>query len=330
MKRIWILFFLVLCLQGCADRQIEPTTESDSAEHMPVKQISSEKTDEETEEKSRIGFEEEKIILPNLEKEYEVWFFSDSHIVMTDEEDSEQIKEYASQRQQVFQDEGSDDAAFILAEFVRLANEKKPDLLIFGGDIIDFPSHANLSFLKEQLDRLEIPYLYVMGNHDWTFPWEYMTEEGGLRYRPLIEEITGMDSCAQKVEWDDILFLGIDNSTNQIAAEALPVIEEAESGAKPIVLVQHVPFSTEDLILRAKQDWANPVTLGMQVHGGIPVNETSAWLYSKVLQEETTIGLILAGHVHFPYQESLSGTTIQLVSDAAFRGKAVRILLSGE
>lgn len=327
MRLFYILLFLVFCLQGCAPKQ-ESESELKSTEYLPEEHISS-NYNTENEDESGLSWEEEKIILPTLGKNYEVWFIADSHIVLTDEEDSEQIKEYASQRQAVFQNDNSVDAAYMFAEFIRLANEKQPDLLVFGGDIIDFPSHANLAFLEEQLNKLDVPFIYVMGNHDWTFPWEYMTQEGSLKYRPLIEEITGMNTYAQAVEWDDILFLGIDNSSNQVAPEALPMIEEAVSGTKPVILIQHVPFSTENLIQRAKQDWANPVTLGMQIHGGIPVNETSSRLYSEVLRDETKIELILAGHVHFSYQENLGETTIQLISDAAFHGKAVRILLSG-
>ena len=38
---------------------------------------------------------------------------------------------------------------------------------LLGGDVIDFPSQGNLSFLEKNLEMLEMPYLYVPGNHDW-------------------------------------------------------------------------------------------------------------------------------------------------------------------
>ena len=51
---------------------------------------------------------------------------------------------------------------------------------------------------------------------------------------------------------------------------------------KPIILLQHVPLSTKNLIKTAKKHWGNPVVLGMQIHGGIAPNHDSAKLLEKV------------------------------------------------
>lgn len=299
MKKL-IVFLLALLLQGCAN------------------------------EDSLITWEEKEIIIKELQNDYEVWFLSDLHMVSAGDEDSSQVRTYATERREVFNSQQKEDPKEILAHFIGLANENKPDLVVFGGDIIDFPSESNLSFLKETLQKLEVPYLFVMGNHDWTYPWEYMTQEGSHKYRPKVESITGVDSYAGMLEWEDIVFLAIDNSSNQVASEAENKIKEAYATQKPIVLIQHVPFSTEKLIARAQNDWTNPVTLGMQVHGGIPVNTLSGDLYQNVLRDESQIRLILAGHVHFSYEEMISQNTKEIIGDAAFKGRAVKIFLSRE
>ncbi len=59
------------------------------------------------------------------------------------------------------------------------------DAVLLGGDTIDFPSKANINYLQECLSDLSVPYMYVNGNHDWTYPWEYMTDYGKSEYLPL-------------------------------------------------------------------------------------------------------------------------------------------------
>lgn len=315
--------FCFLLLAGCAQQENEK-----QEEHTEKEIEETIVTEEIINEDSVIAWDEKYLIIPELQNEYEVWFFADSHIIIPDETAPKEVQNYAAERSPVFENEMSIDSAEIFTQFISQANEEQPDLILFGGDILDFPSDSNIGFLKEELGRLKAPYLFVMGNHDWTYPWEYMTPEGVEKYRPLLEEITGMDSYVGMVEWEDIVFLAIDNSSNQVAQEAVGGIEQAYATGKPIVLVQHVPFSSEALIARAKEDWANPVTLGMQVHGGIPVNAVSDALYKKVLDDESQIRLVLAGHVHFPYEEQISEGTTEIITDAAFRGKAVKIYFS--
>lgn len=315
MKKVWILLSIcIFFLTGCAQEKQELGAEN-------VGNI------DEAKQEVSILWEEQEVSITGISKDYEVWFMADSHIIIPDENATEQVRAYEAERMPVFANDTGVASADIFAEFIAQANEEKPDLILFGGDILDFPSEQNIVFLKEELGKLTVPYLFVMGNHDWTYPWEYMTPEGIEKYRPLVEEITGMDSYAGIVEWEDIVFLAIDNSSNQIAPEAMPVIDQVYSTNKPIVLVQHVPFSTENLIARAKEDWNSPVTLGMQVHGGIPVNAVSDTVYKDVLGDESQIRLVLAGHVHFSYMEQMSESTTEIITDAGFEGKAMKLHL---
>jgi len=277
-----------------------------------------------------ITWNEKEVVLEGIEREYEIWFLADSHMTRCYDGESADIKEYSAQRTPGFANELGVSSDLIFSQFIDMANEEKPDLILFGGDIIDFPSEANIDFLKAELDRLKVPYVFAMGNHDWTFPWEYMTPEGSDKYRPMLEEYMNGNTYANMIELDDLVILSVDDSSNQVAAEALGAIESAYELNKPIILMQHVPFSTEKLIARAKEDWANPVTLGMQVHGGIAPNEISTDLWYKTHDEESPIKVVLAGHVHFPYEEELSETTLQIITDAAFKGNAVKLHILGE
>jgi len=336
MKKIIGIIMMAICLCACGtEEDISETQTGDTTVN----------TQEFPKAEDIITWDEKELIISDLNREYEIWFFADSHMTLCNDKEADEIKEYAAQRAPVFANEMGVSSDMIFSEFIDAANEEKPDMVLFGGDILDFPSEANVSFLKAELNRLTVPYLFTMGNHDWTFPWEYMTPQGSETYRPMLEEymqgnfdenasfdvLTVMsNSYANMVELEDMVLLSIDDSSNQVAVEALEAIEASYNLDKPIILMQHVPFSTENLIVRAKEDWGNPVTLGMQVHGGIAPNEVSTDLWYKTHDDESPIKLVLAGHVHFSYEEELSETTTQIITDAAFKGKVLKLQISGE
>lgn len=351
-KKQLLLLAVLMLLTGCGTNNKKETQEPDAAgqnkaglsavEMQPVEDMIKE-TD------SYITWDEKNIMISELTQEYEIWFLADSHIIVQDGSESEEVAAYAGQRIPGFVNEMGVSSEQIFSQFITQANEQKPDMVLFGGDILDFPSEANISYLKKELDRLKVPYMFAMGNHDWTFPWEYMTQEGSETYRPMFEKymygnltvaeageenkittsvLTAMgNTYANVIELEDMVFLSIDDSSNQVAAEAMDAIEYAYSLEKPIILMQHVPFSTEALITKAKEAWANPVTLGMQVHGGIAPGDISADLWAKTHDDNSLIKAVLAGHVHFAYEEQLSGSTVEIITDAAFKGKATKIVL---
>lgn len=334
-KWLWSLL-MVLVLTGCGqNEEIEAVTETAATEVEmvagPVKE-------------DILLWDEKSITIPGLQQDYEVWVMSDLHMTLVNEEESDEIIQYANERRPGFVNETGVSQDEILSVFITEANEEQPDLILFGGDILDFPSEANLAFLQEKLDALTVPYVFTMGNHDWTFPWEYMTQSGIEKYRPLFDGylygnfagetslpvLTAVNNTyACLIELDHMVILAIDNSSNQVAAEALELVEMAYDMEKPIVLLQHVPYSTENLIAEAAKNWSNPVTLGMQVHGGIAPNEASTDLWYKTHDEESPIKAVFAGHIHFPYEEELSNATVQLVTDAAFKGSVTKVQLTG-
>lgn len=344
----WIAMFILLA--GCGTGMENTDSTDISQEQTNQEEASPENTDSQnTNQASLISWDEKKLVIPELTREYEIWFLADSHIIVQDGNESEEVITYAEQRAPGFANEMGVSSDRIFSHFIDLANEQKPDMILFGGDILDFPSEANISYLQSELERLKIPYLFTMGNHDWTFPWEYMTPKGSEKYRPMLEKnmygnltaaeageenditagvLTAMgNTYANMIELEDIVFLSVDDSSNQVASEALGVIEQAYSLEKPIILMQHVPFSTEALIAKAKESWGNPVTLGMQVHGGIAPNDVSANLWEKAHDDESLIKAVLAGHVHFAYEEQLADSTVEIITDAAFKGKATKIFL---
>lgn len=272
------------------------------------------------------------IVIPGLSREYDFLFLTDTHVIIPDEKEEQQVKDYAKQRRPVFES-AQDNAARIprLSEWVDYANKRSYDGLLLGGDIIDFPSSANLKYLDACLKELAVPWLYTPGNHDWTYPWEYMTEKGKESYLALLAPYMDGNPAVHTLEYDDLILVALDDSSNQISPDALESYREILTRGKPVIVLLHVPLYTESLFDEAKQVWSSAVTLGGGIHGGIYPDETSTEFLRLTLAKDSPVVAVLAGHVHFSQSSMLIGekSIPQITGDAGFHGKAAGIHVSG-
>jgi len=284
---------------------------------------------------------EETIRLPGVEGEYSLLFLTDTHVIIRDENASEEAAENEAARYPGFVNEEGVSSAEQFPEWIRYANETKVDAVLLGGDIIDTPSDANLQWLKEQLAQLDMPYLYVNGNHDWTYPWEYMTEAGREAYLPLLEPFMNGNAAIQKLDFGEFTVVGIDDSSDQVDSAVLPeyekILEENRRLAlqraeiRPVIVVAHVPFITQSVLTKAREAWDHPVVIGAGNYGGIYPNEDSEQFMALTTAEDSPVELVLAGHVHFYDRDVIEGEkdVLQLVGGAGFRGEAILIHIIG-
>ena len=275
--------------------------------------------------------EEETIYVEGLEQEYTLVFLTDTHVVIPSEKASAQTAEYEAARQPMFIHEAGVTPAEQFAAWVRYANEIEADAFLLGGDIIDTPSASNLAWLKEQLSALDMPYLYVNGNHDWTYPWEYMTETGKETYLPLMEPFMDGNTSIHLLDLGEIIVVGIDDSGNQVSGNIFPAYETILQEGKPTVVVAHVPFMTQSVLGRAREVWDSPVVIGAGNYGGVYPNEISEKFVSLTTALDSPVELVLAGHVHFYDRDVIEGerNVLQLVGGAGFQGNGLVIHFSG-
>lgn len=267
------------------------------------------------------------ITIPGISKEYNLLFLTDTHIVIPDESADSEAQDYFTQRLTHFTNESGYVSSDLFTAWIKYANETKADALLLGGDIIDSPSSSNIEYLSTSLDKLEIPYLYAMGNHDWTYPWEYMTETGAEDYLPLLEPYMEKNTAIHTLETDDFILVAVDNSSNQIHPDALEEYRQILSQNKPVILLLHVPFYTEDLIAKTSAVWPNSVVLGGGIHGGFYPNDVSAQFMALTTAADSPVAAVLAGHVHLPDESMLNGEKDipQIVGDAGYKGKGTVI-----
>lgn len=301
-------FFLLFCvlLNGCS----KPT-----------------ETPEEEEWKKTIT--EETLVIPGLKEEYTFLFLTDTHMVVPDEADSDKVEEYANLRFDEFQNEEDISSAEQFREWVDYANEQKIDALLLGGDIIDYPSIANIEYLEENLEQLEMPYLYALGNHDWTFPWEYMTVYGEETYLTQLEPYMQSNSAIHKLETEELIIAAVDNSANQIEPEAMEEYSRILQQGKPVIVMLHVPLLTQSVLTKAKEAWSGQVVLGGGNYGGIYPDEVSTEFIDMTTAEDSPVRAVLAGHVHFADRDMINENIDQIVGDAGYKGSAVLLHVKG-
>uniref|UniRef100_UPI0040563567 metallophosphoesterase family protein n=1 Tax=Acetatifactor sp. TaxID=1872090 RepID=UPI0040563567 len=276
---------------------------------------------------------EEEIVIHGLKGEYEVLFLTDTHMIVKGEGDSQQIQDNALSRYETFRNNAGVPSAEQFGFWMEYANTEELDGVLLGGDIIDYPSEANLMHMKTNLETLQMPYLYTMGNHDWTYPWEYMTDYGRETYIPMVKESLGGNSSVTTLDLGEVIVVAVDNSTNQVSEQALEACKEALTEGKPTIVLLHVPLLTQSVLTRAREVWGeNGVVLGGGNYGGIYPDECSQQFMNLITAEDSPVAAVLAGHVHFYDKDYIDGEkrVLQIVGDGGFRGSAVRLRITGD
>ena len=191
----------------------------------------------------------ETILVPGLNRSYEFMFITDSHIMRADESDTAEVRALEQQRRAGFVNSLGITSTDQFPKYIDYANQYGVDAVLLGGDIVDYPSQNNINLLKGYLAKLNCPYLYVLGNHDWNYPWENMTAVAEEQYRPLFSDFIKNGTLeANYLEYDELIILAVDNSTGQINPQALPVVKDVLTRGKPVIILMHVPLQTDSLL----------------------------------------------------------------------------------
>ncbi len=274
---------------------------------------------------------EETVYVDGLEGEYTFLFLTDSHVVIQDKNASQQEQEFADQRYAMFYNEEGVAAKDQFPAWVRYANEMEVDAVLLGGDIIDSPSDANVEWLRGQLAKLKMPYLYVPGNHDWTYPWDYMTDYGKETYLSKLSDMMQGHAPLQSLAVGELLLVGVDDSSNQVNPDAISGYEDLLRQGKPVIVMTHVPFATDTLSAKAALEWENPTVIGEDQEAGIWPNDTSCFFRELTTARDTPVKLLLSGHVHLYDDSVINGETSvrQIVGDGGYEGCALLLHVKG-
>ncbi len=262
------------------------------------------------------------INIKGLNRDYNFLYISDTHIISLDGTESSEVKKLGESRIPYFVNFAGMNSEEQFPYWIEYANEHSVDGVLLGGDIVDYPSKANVNFFKENLNRLEVPYVYAFGNHDWQYPWD-----SSENYRRMFEGVIPNSGVASYQEFEDLVILSVDDSAFKVSADALPIIEQALTIGKPVILVMHVPLQTDSLLKKSMSIWGKAEMIGPD---GYQPDENTRTFLEKIMKEDSPVQAIITGHVHTEDVSKINDRITQYVSNMAATGNGVVIRLQSE
>lgn len=219
-----------------------------------------------------------------------------------------------------------------LAHSALAQSRNDADVVLWAGDIIDFPSPAALDHALRLRNAVRCPLLAVPGNHDWAFADEpslsALRDTALSRLAPL--HYTHPHGT---LEVDGVRFFGLDSSCYAITPDQLEAFRAELAKPGPLVLLTHLPLDAPTTRAATVRRWGAPIVLGAEV----PAETRAAWGIDaptpcapelvRLARNAPNLPLVLAGHVHFPHTERLSPHTLQIVGAPGYTGAVTRITL---
>ena len=275
--------------------------------------------------------EEVKVVIPGMEEEVKLIYFSDLHIVTDSAEVLETEKENVNGRILWSSAANGVSSAEQWGEWPEILNRSGADYLLFGGDMVDFASDTNIEVMKEGFDRLTIPYLYIRADHDYL-----------PTYLNGISEYDGKDRqaavCSYKdvesVEYEDFIVVGWNNSTSNLTEEGLAEIQRLAEKNKPMILLTHVPIeplndtSLEEASRAIFQD--RSLIWGYSERAYYKPNTPTSALLNMIYAEDSPFVEVLAGHLHLTWDGMITEHVHQHVFSNAFNGYYGIVTVQGE
>ncbi len=246
------------------------------------------------------------------EQPFTLLHLTDLHLLYCDERDGEYENENALER--VTHYFNYTDKAH--EEVIAYIRENKPQVVLMTGDIVDFPSAANLdalNVLKSLIESYGGVCIYTPGNHDWSYPRNYHKKETYEKYMPLFNDVCGGNTDIGITEYNGIRFVTVDDSREKISDEQLAAFEKAVDCGKPTVAVMHVPITAEKLKEKTDAVWHARVLIG--------VNESSENTKKLCSVAAEKCSAVMAGHIHFEHEDDIGCGTMQYIAELAAYGK---------
>ena len=193
-----------------------------------------------------------------------------------------------------------------LTNALKAAKRNKADLVLLVGDIISFPSYANVEEVCRMIREADVDCYYVAGNHDWRF--EKLPCEDPVAYRRqwindrLLPFYKGADpECSSRVV-KGMRFVAIDDSTISVTEKQLAFWRQEIAKGDPTVLLMHVPIyvpgwsPSPTACLR----WEESPTYRGKID---PVTRT----FCEEVMRAENLSCVFTGHEHWPMYSSYRG-----------------------
>jgi len=238
---------------------------------------------------------------PGLSKPFGITLIADSHYTLIDSRDDDN-REFASRLSQWPARENDLDLA------LQSARQRNAERILLLGDIISFPSLANVEFVQRKMDTCGMKWAYIAGNHDWHFEGTPGSDEehrnnGFKRLKPLY---LGANPLMSAFSVGGIRFVLIDNSTYHISEEQLNFFQKELTRGEPVCLCMHIPFYQS---LRPILDTLGNPQWGATTDKNWKIERRERWAetgqgaasfeFRRMALSSSSVIAIFAGHEHY-------------------------------
>ncbi len=267
-----------------------------------------------------INIRKHELCISGLTRSYRFLHITDAHLLLYDETETYERAEYAAPRVQAFAQNGiSTTRRFDALMEYALEHASELDGVLFTGDIIDFPSGPNLEYLAAALEKLTVPYFFVLGNHDWAYFNDYHTPHAIVANRPLFGVWSGGNTYVHKMHLGELTFVGVDNTMEMYEDGVAETLAEALAGEKNVLLLQHIPLYVPTLHDDTAAYWSRDINIGGEA---ICKNDNWKAVRQLVCGEGSPIKALITGHLHFHHTDTLENGIPQYVTATASDGSA--------
>ncbi len=274
-------------------------------------------------------------------KPFSALHISDSHLTRVFANEMERKRDLSKHRQKIFPW-----AEHYFDAHIRYAADNDM-IILHTGDLIDFVSEANLSFIKGQLSVGD--WFASAGNHEYSQFVGEAKEDAAYKAQSFDKVQAAYPnnlSLASHVV-NGVNFVAIDDVYYNFTEQQHELMEREVKRGLPIVMLCHVPLYTpkhceyglkqtkglaayltgapleitskykEYPNLAPDQRWRNR---SIQQRADKPTLDFIAWL-----KEQPELKAILCGHCHYFFEERFSPTAIQYTVGAGYKGAAYAI-----
>ncbi len=281
------------------------------------------------------------IAIEGLDRPLRILHITDSHVGLIDDRDAAQMAACQPIRER-FNSLRKDaqgraiDTVQSFDEVMSYAAMLGPDLLALTGDLISFPSLANVECAAAGIARVGAATLSTCGNHDWHFPetpyGSLSRKKGWSRLEPLH---LGRPAC-DAMDIGNVRFIAIDNSGYQITDEQLEFAQTNLATGGPTVMLIHLPISIPTLRAAALDQLDAPVLMGDPEHRnphsgrcwGPPLDPpmtiddfAQVMAFVRLLAAAPSLVAVLCGHLHFAHADPLSPWAVQYVGPPGYEAR---------
>ena len=272
---------------------------------------------------TKAGFtvDRQSVPIEGLQKEYRFVFLNDLHILIPNEEISEEAMPTVMDRyEKGFIDKNGTKAYSLWDKLVEAINRLSVDAVILNGDMLDCFSHANFACLRKGCETLLAPYLYIRADHDYSDSYNAAFSQ---ELTDRAERMLDGDAEILSMDCGEFLLVGVSRSTSPLSDHALEELTRLFGLGRPVLLANHVPYDSlidPSLNQASKEAWQGNALLWGYKDTLYETTKNVKRMLDLVYADDGPVAAVFAGHLHFANDVWLTQRIRQHVFDAEFRG----------